>query len=136
MAKLVSKVLGVLYVVAGGAGLVLGGDADRYHNVLHLVTGLVALSFGFAASPSGAKRFCLAVGGAYLALGMLGFAVGDPAMDRLWDLGLMHLGTGDHVHHMVLGTIVLAGGLFTRRGGVQSRASSVQQGPSVAGSER
>ena len=135
MAELVSKVLGVLYVVTGGAGLVLGGDANRYHNVLHLVTGLVALSFGFAASRSGAKRFCLAVGGAYLALGMLGFAVGNPAMDRLWVLGLMSLGTGDHVHHMVLGTIVLAGAIFTKRGGVQSRTGSIRRGQPATGSE-
>jgi hypothetical protein len=136
MAKLVSKILGVLYVVAGVAGLVLGGDANRYHNLLHLVSGLVALYFGFAASLSAAKRFCLAFGGAYLALGMLGFALGNPAMDRMWDLGLMSLGMGDHVHHMVLGTIVLAGGIFTKGSDSPDRAISVQRRLPSSGSER
>jgi hypothetical protein len=136
MAKLVSKILGVLYVVVGLAGLVLGDDADRYHNLLHFGTGLFALYFGFAASLSGAKSFCLAFGAAYLAFGMLGFAMGNPAMGRMWDLGLMSVSTGDHVHHMVLGTIILAGGIFTKGSGSQSPTSSIRHGQSAIGSER
>ncbi len=119
MAKLVSKILGVLYVVAGVAGLVLGGDANRYHNLLHLVTGLIALYFGFAGSRSGAKVFCLAFGVAYLGFGILGFVMGNPAMNRMWDIGLMSVSMGDHVHHIVLGTTILAGGIFTKGDGSQ-----------------
>jgi hypothetical protein len=126
MAKPVSKILGVLYFVAGLAGLVLGDDADRYHNLLHLVTGLTALYFGFAASLSEAKSFCLAFGVAYLAFGILGIALGNPAMDRMWDLGLMSLERGDHVHHMVLGTIILAGGIFTKGSGSQNPVDSAR----------
>ena len=136
MATLVSKILGVLYVVVGVAGLALGDDADRYHNLLHLGTGLFALYAGFVASLSAAKRFCLVFGAAYLAFGMLGFAMGDPGMSRMWDLGLMSVSTGDHVHHMTLGTIILAGGIFTKVGGSQNRASSVRPGPSAVGSGR
>ncbi len=136
MAKTVSKIVGVLYVVAGIAGLVVGEDADRYHNLLHLVTGLIALYFGFAASLSGATRFCLAFGVAYLAFGILGIVMGNPAMDRMWDLGLISVSMGDHVHHMVLGTVILAGGIITRVGGSQDRRSSIRHGQSSTVSER
>lgn len=128
MPKLGSKILGALYVMVGVAGLVLGDDADRYHNLLHLVSGLIALYFGFAASLSGARRFCLAFGAAYLAFGILGFAMGNPSMGRMWDLGLMSVSMGDHAHHMVLGAIILAVGIFTRGGDVQNRTGSIRHG--------
>jgi hypothetical protein len=119
MAKIVCKILGVLYFVAVLAGLALGDEADRYNNVLHLVTGLIALNFGFASSRSGAKVFCLTFGVAYLGFGILGFVMGNPAMNRMWDIGLMSVSMGDHVHHIVLGTIILAGGIFTKGDGSQ-----------------
>ncbi len=119
LAKIVCKIIGVLYFVAGLAGLALGDEADRYHNLLHLVTGLIALYFGFAGSLSGAKVFCLAFGAAYLGFGILGFVMGNPAMARMWDIGLISVSMGDHIHHIVLGTIILAGGVFTKGGGSQ-----------------
>ena len=96
----------------------------------------MALYFGFAASLPGAKSFCLAFGAAYLAFGILGIALGNPAMTGMWDLGLMSLETGDHVHHMVLGTIILAGGIFTRGGGSQNRTGSIRHGRSSTVAER
>ncbi len=136
MAKLVSKIFGVLYFVIGLVGLVVGEDADRYHNLLHFATGLIALYFGSAASLSGAKSFCLAFGVAYLAFGILGIAMGNAAMGRMWDLGLMSVSVGDHVHHTVLGAIILAGGIFTKEGGPQNQTSSIRRGQSAIGSER
>jgi hypothetical protein len=119
MAKIVCKILGVLFVVIGLAVFAFGEDADWYHNLLHFVTGIVALYFGFASSRSAAKAFCLASGAAYLAFGLLGFAFGNPAVNYIWDLKLMHLALAEHVFHIVLGTIILAGGLFTKGGGSQ-----------------
>jgi hypothetical protein len=136
MAKTVGKIVGVLYLVVGLAGLVVGEDADRFHNLLHLVTGLIALYFGLAASLSGARSFCLTFGVAYLAFGILGIAMGNSAMGRLWDVGLVSVSMGDHVHHTVLGTIILAGGIFTKGRGSDNRTSSIRHGQSATGSAR
>jgi hypothetical protein len=113
-AQVTCKFLGVLFFVAGLAGFAFGEEADWYHSLLHFLTGLIALHFGFAGSPSAAKGFCLVFGVGYQAFGMLGIALGDQAMNRLWDVGLARLSLGDHVFHVVLGMIILAGGLFSR----------------------
>jgi Domain of unknown function (DUF4383) len=135
MAKIVARVIGALYVVAGLAGLVVGDDTDRYHNLLHLVTGLIALYVGFVASLSAAKVFCLAFGVAYLAFGILGITIGNPETDRLWDLGLISVSMGDHVHHTVLGAIMLAGGLLTKGGDPQNRTGAIPHAQSAVGSD-
>jgi hypothetical protein len=114
LAKTASRILGVVFVVAGLATFVFGDAADTYHNLLHLVSGLVALYFGFASSKVAAKWFCVMFGAGYLAFGVLGLLVGDPAMDRMWHVGPLHLALGDHIFHVVLGTVILAAGVFAR----------------------
>lgn len=117
IAKIVCKIIGVLYVLAGLGGLVFGDAPDRNHSILHLITGIVAVYFGFFGSLSGAKIFCLAFGAGYLMFGILGFVLGNSAMDYLWDINLMSVSKPDHIHHIVLGAIILAGGIFTKSGG-------------------
>jgi hypothetical protein len=51
----------------------------------------------------------------YLALGLLGMVMGDPAMNRMWHVGPLDLGMVDHGIHLLLGAIFLAGGLFTKK---------------------
>ena len=84
------------------------------HNVVHLVSGVIALYFGFAGTLSAAKAFSLVFGVVYLALGILGMAIGTGA-DRMWMLGPLHFGQADHGIHILLGVIFLAGGLFTKK---------------------
>jgi uncharacterized protein DUF4383 len=115
MARWVCRVLGAVFVLLGLAVIVGGRPVDPYHNLLHLATGAAALYVGFARSLSAAQRFCLGFGACYLALGALGFALGDPSMNRLWQAGPLSLDSGDHGFHVVLGFIFLASGLFTRR---------------------
>ncbi|HET9713219.1 MAG TPA: DUF4383 domain-containing protein, partial [Pyrinomonadaceae bacterium] len=84
------------------------------HNAIHIVSGVIALYFGFAGTLSAAKTFCLVFGVVYLALGVLGIGLGTPP-DRMWMLGPLHLGQADHGIHSLLGIIFLAGGLFTKK---------------------
>ena len=118
MAKTVCKILGVVFLLVGVAGFVaprlLGAHLDPVHNLIHIVSGVIALYFGFAGSLSGARGFCLVFGIVYLALGILGMAMGA-APDRMWNVGPLMLGTVDHGIHLILGAIFLAGGLFTKR---------------------
>jgi len=117
MAKTVCKVLGVVFLLIGIAGFVnqglLGAHLTPAHNVVHLVTGGIALYFGFAGSVAGAKGFSLVFGVVYLALGILGMALGNGA-DHLWMVGPLHFGQADHAIHLLLGVVFLAGGLFTK----------------------
>ena len=87
MAKTVCKILGVVFVLVGLCGFVaphlLGAHLTPPHNVVHIVSGIIALYFGFAGTLSGAKMFALIFGVVYLALGILGMALGTGA-ERLW----------------------------------------------------
>jgi hypothetical protein len=63
--------------------------------------------------PPGARRIV------YLTLALLGFAMGNPMLNHLWHFGPMVLHTGDHIFHLVLGSIFLAIGLVSGRQWVQ-----------------
>jgi hypothetical protein len=118
MAKTICKILGVVFLLVGVCGFaaptLLGAHLSPPHNVVHIVSGVIALYFGFAGTLSGAKAFCLVFGVVYLALGILGMVLGAPP-DRMWMLGPLHLGTADHGIHVLLGVVFLAGGLFTKK---------------------
>jgi len=117
MAKTVCKILGVVFLLVGVCGLaaptLLGAHLTPPQNVVHIVSGVIALYFGFAGSLSGAKAFALVFGVVYLALGILGMAMGV-APDHTWMVGPLHLGQVDHGIHILLGVVFLAGGLFTK----------------------
>lgn len=118
MAKTICKILGVVFLLVGVAGFaaptLLGAHLTPPHNVVHILSGVVALYFGFAGTLSGAKAFCLVFGVVYLALGILGMVLGVPP-DRLWTVGPLHFGSSDHGIHILLGVVLLAGGLFTKK---------------------
>lgn len=118
MAKTICKILGVVFLLVGVAGFaaptLLGAHLTPPHNVVHIVSGVIALYFGFAGALSGAKAFCLVFGVVYLALGILGLVLGTPP-ERMWMVGPLHFGTVDHGIHILLGVLFLAGGLFTKK---------------------
>ena len=118
MAKTVCKILGVVFLLVGLIGFaaprLLGAHLSPAHNVVHLVSGAIALYFGFAGTLSAAKMFSLVFGVVYLALGILGMAMGT-APDRMWMVGPLEFGQADHGIHILLGVVFLAGGLFTKR---------------------
>jgi len=117
MAKTVCKLLGVVFLLVGVCGFaapnLLGAHLSAAHNVVHIVSGAIALYLGFAGTLSAAKTFCLVFGVVYLALGVLGLALGAGA-ERMWMLGPLHFGQVDHFIHVLLGVVFLAGGLFTK----------------------
>lgn len=120
MAKTVAKILGVVFVLVGLIGFaapnLLGAHLSTSHNLVHLISGAVSLYFGFAATLGAARLFDIVFGVVYGLLGVAGFALGD-GPDRMFEalapLGL-HLGTADHVIHILLGLVYLIGGFLTR----------------------
>lgn len=116
MAKTVCKILGMVLLLVGVLGFThvldpLGahvGPQHVAHNLVHLISGLLAIYLGFSGSLSAAKTFCIIFGLVYLALGVCGLAIGD------LNIGPLILGKVDHGIHLILGVIFLAGGLFTK----------------------
>lgn len=112
MAKTVAKVMGVLLLLVGVLGFTrvldpLGAHLNPAHNLVHILSGVIAMYFGFAGSLSGAKGFCIIFGLVYLLLGVLGMAMGD------LNIGPLMLGKVDHGIHILLGAVFLGGGFFT-----------------------
>lgn len=112
-----SVVLGFAFVIVGLLGFVIPYLLDFHlsytNNVIHVVTGALALWFGFQ-SPMAAKTFCYIAGAFYGVLGLLGFVAGvpgvasvaNPVEDRfLWRFipDVLEFGTADHVIHLVVG---------------------------------
>lgn len=113
MAKTVAKIMGLVLLLVGLLGFThvldsLGAHLSPAHNLVNILSGVIALYFGFAGSLAGAKGFCIIFGLVYLLLGILGLAMGE------LHIGPLMLGKVDHGIHLIVGAIFLAGGLFTR----------------------
>ena len=133
MAKTVCKILGVIFVIVGIAGFVapkmLGAHLSLVHNLVHVISGAIALYLGFAGTEAAARTFCFVFGAVYLLLGAAGFLMGAPGMStlpgmaemgsdpKLWKVlpGTLELGQRDHIIHVLLGVIFLAGGALGGR---------------------
>jgi hypothetical protein len=113
-AKMACRFFGGLFAVMGVLAIVAGTHVDKYHNLMHLLWGALAFAFSFLGE-SAAKRFSIASGAFYLTLATLGLIIGNAALNRAWQFGPMLLHTGDHIFHLVLGSIFLAMGLVSGR---------------------
>src|SRR2546427_8706736 len=121
MAKTVCKLLGLIFVIVGIAGIfshnLLGAHLSIAHNMVHIVSGVIALYFGFSGSPGGARAFCLIFGVVYLLLGIVGWFMGT-GPEHMFAVGtLLMLGKMDHIIHILLGVIFLIGGALGGREG-------------------
>lgn len=118
MAKTIATLLGVVFILVGLVGFaapgLLGAHLSPAHNVIHLVSGAVALFLGLKGSLTATKMFCLIFGVVYLLLGVVGFGAGTGA-DRMFPVipGILELGMMDHIIHVLLGLILLIAGLMT-----------------------
>src|SRR5262245_29634620 len=118
MAKAICKVLGMVFLIVGLLGFVsprlLGMHLSSAHNVIHLISAVLALYFGFAASPSAARAFSLVFGAIYLLIGALGF-ITPGIVSALIQASAMpgggHCLAADNIIHLLLGAIFMVGGL-------------------------
>lgn len=118
MAKTICRILGFVFIVVGLAGFVmpnlLGMHLSLTHNLIHLISGAVALYFGYAASYSAARSFCLIFGVIYLLLAIIGFVAPATLMNIIQARAVPFTSydmTPDNVVHLLLGVVFLVGGL-------------------------
>ncbi len=114
MAKTFAKIMGVILLLVGVLGFThlldsLGAHLSPVHNLLHIISGVISVYFGFAGSLGGAKSFCTIFGLLYLALGIIGLVMGELT------LGPLMLGKVDHGIHLIVGAAYLFGGLLTKK---------------------
>ena len=129
MAKTVATILGIAFLLVGIVGFVAPGIGGFHlstaHNLVHLVSGALALYFGLSGTLSGARLFCIVFGAVYGLLGVAGFLLGSPgtpdmpgmeADSRLFKVlpGTLELGTMDHGLHILLGLVFLVAGFLTK----------------------
>ncbi|MDQ3805698.1 MAG: DUF4383 domain-containing protein [Acidobacteriota bacterium] len=135
MAKTICKILGIVFILVGILGFLapglMGMHLSLAHNLVHIISGALALYFGFAGSLSGARLFCIVFGVVYLLLGIAGFLAGGSGAHGVAGVPAGHHGGGDssllkvlpgslelasmdHLVHILLGIIFLVGGFLTR----------------------
>jgi hypothetical protein len=130
-AKTVATIMGVVFILAGLVGFVsndlLGFHLTAFHNAgVHIVSGLVSLYFGLKGTLAAARLFDLVFGVVYALIGVAGFLLGGqgspspgvpgPPDSRLLKAIPNHLelGTSDHILHILLGLVFVAGALLTK----------------------
>ncbi|MCI0747473.1 MAG: DUF4383 domain-containing protein [Verrucomicrobia subdivision 3 bacterium] len=117
MAKTMCVILGALFLVVGLAGFAapdaLGMHLSTAHNVVHLVSGALALYIGLAGTYAAARSFCILFGVIYGLLGILGFLMGSPGPEKMLTVipDQLVLGRMDHIVHVLLAALFLIGGL-------------------------
>jgi hypothetical protein len=134
MARTVAIILGAVFILLGLAGFLsnnlLGAHLTTAHNIIHLVSGAVALYIGLRGSMQAAKLFCYAFGAVYLLLGVVGYWMGGmhqttnlPASaqdagvnENMFRLipGVLELGTVDHLLHVLIGLVFIISAVLTR----------------------
>jgi preprotein translocase subunit Sss1 len=131
MAKRIATLVGVVFLLVGIVGFIaphlLGAHLSMAHNLVHIISGALALYFGLKGTLAQAKLFCIVFGIVYALLGVVGFIAGSkgnftiPGMTDMSDdrwlpviKGTLELGTVDHVIHIVIGLLFLIGGFLTK----------------------
>ncbi len=110
MAKQIMYLVGAVFIVLGLIGFVndpiLGiFDVDMLHNLIHLISGVLALVFASQGEPQ-ARRFALILGVVYGLVTILGFMTGAGKI-----LGLVSVNGADNILHLVLTVVFLIVGL-------------------------
>jgi len=121
LAQIYALVLGAVLVLVGILGFFvepsfgIGDDAQRgtliafdingWHNVVHLLSGVVGLAM--AGSAVKARLFCIGYGAVYVLVTILGFVVGDGGLL----LQIIPINTADNVLHLAIALTGIAVGL-------------------------
>jgi hypothetical protein len=121
-AQVWARLIGITLVVAGIVGFfyssafgspgkvdgVLGIlDVNGWHNLLHLLSGLLGIAL--SRSYSSARLYCFLLAAAYTVVAIWGFIVGDGGTI----LGFLPVNAEDNVLHTIIAVVSLAVGLGT-----------------------
>jgi hypothetical protein len=113
MVQKLAWVFGIVFIIIGILGfipsLVPGGlllgifSVDAMHNVVHLISGILAIGAAWS-SASYSRLYFKVFGVVYALVTIIGFVQGDTI------LGLMMINTADNVLHLVIAVVALWAG--------------------------
>ncbi|MBM3227928.1 DUF4383 domain-containing protein [Candidatus Peribacteria bacterium] len=110
LVKIVTKILGIVLLLAGIAGFFVNGtllvfEVDAVHNIVHIISGLIALVA--AGTYSYARLFLIVFGIVYAVVAILGFMSGEV-------LGLFSVNMEDNYLHVAIAALCLVTGFGSR----------------------
>ena len=82
-------------------------DVNGWHNVVHILTGILGLVF--ASTYSGARTYALGLGAVYILVAIWGFIIGDGNSI----LSIIPVNTEDNILHLLIGIAGIAAGTAT-----------------------
>jgi hypothetical protein len=91
-------------------GTLIVFDINGWHNVVHLLSGIVGIAL--AGTAAKARLFCIGYGVVYVLVTILGFVVGDGGLL----LSLIPINTADNLLHLVIALTGIAIGLSSPAG--------------------
>lgn len=127
--RLTCLFMGVILLSIGLIGFVMDNFLMAHlsysHSLIHVVTGVLALGFGYYSNEA-ARIYSYAAGTLFGVLGIAGFIVGQRAMSTVGSIGedqflwvvqreVLEFGTVDHILHLVYAVVFFAGALFVIR---------------------
>lgn len=119
--------LGIFFVLAGLAGIVMPGMLGMHlsfsHNLIHLLSGALAIWAGYNEDPRKAYMFSIAFGTAYGLLGIAGFTFGTAGYPGVGHMeadenllrvipNVLEFGTSDHVVHIFAALTFMVGAVI------------------------
>jgi len=111
MIKKTATIGGIVLIGAGLLGFLapglMGMHLTAAHNLVHLVSGALALYFGLKGTVAAARTFCIAFGALYGLLGLVGFVAGGADHTLTLIPGQLVLGTMDHLIHLIVGAVFM-----------------------------
>jgi hypothetical protein len=105
LVKPLTGILGLVLTIVGIAGFfvagnLLGFEVDTTHNIVHLLSGLVAL-FAFSSSQLYSRWYLIVFGLVYGLVTVIGFTMGGDI------LGLFHVNAADNYLHLAIAAVCL-----------------------------
>lgn len=115
-------ILGAAFILIGIVGVIMPGLMSMHlsmaHNLIHLISGAMALTFGYSDNSQKAYNFCVAFGVVYGLLGIAGFVIGQPGYPGVGHMAadqnllrvipnVLEFGTMDHGVHILLSAAFL-----------------------------
>ena len=115
-------VLGAAFVLLGLAGMIMPGFMSMHlsmaHNLIHLASGAIALTFGYGHDSRKAYTCAVVIGVVYGLLGVAGFLIGQPGYPGVGHMeaeqnllrlipNVLEIGTMDHALNLIVSAALL-----------------------------
>lgn len=119
MAKTTCKILGIVTILAGIIGFfthgLMGMHMTWAQNIFYLLTGAIAVWYGFTGTSEAAHMYSRIIGTIYLLLGVFGFITPE-IIEKILRIDTSAVSANlmtDNIVHLIIGAIFLIAGVLS-----------------------